>query len=47
MHKDRIFWKTLENKEMVFKIGVISIQAAAYNADIADYFTKKAIMETP
>ena len=31
-HKDRIFWKNLlENKEMVFKIGVKNVQAAAYN----------------
>ena len=32
VHKDRIFWKNLlENKEMVFKNGVINIEAAGYN----------------
>ena len=32
VHKAKIFWKNLlENKEMVFKNGVKSIQAAGYN----------------
>ena len=31
IQKDSIFWKNLKNKEMVFKNGVINIQAAAYN----------------
>ena len=31
IHKERILWKNLETKEMVFKNGVKTIQAAGYN----------------